>query len=189
MRLKTAASHLFALAALSFSRSLFAQDIHRIPVRVVVANFEAGADAGDVPGEYQAQATRTRVPIRVNASKAPFEMPSSVIRILTTSGGQITAGLIMPTLLESATTITCLACLAMARKTAASSGSMVVAPRFGSTPHTPINTRSMMKAFRDSSAAGPTRENAPAQRILPPVRLVPSPVQLLSSMPMFTALV
>ncbi|MEA3004942.1 MAG: hypothetical protein QOI94_211, partial [Acidobacteriaceae bacterium] len=54
MRLKTAASQVLALAALSFPGFLFAQDVHRVPVRVVVvANFETGADAGDAPGEYQ----------------------------------------------------------------------------------------------------------------------------------------
>jgi purine nucleoside permease len=72
MRLKTAASHVFVLAALSFSPFLFAQDIHRIPVRVVVvANFETGADAGDAPGEYQFWVEREHLDEKVPVRGAP----------------------------------------------------------------------------------------------------------------------
>jgi purine nucleoside permease len=72
MRLRTAAFHAFALAALSFTHFLFAQDAHRIPVRVVVvANFETGADAGDVPGEYQFWVEREHLDEKVPVRGAP----------------------------------------------------------------------------------------------------------------------
>ena len=46
------------------------------------------------------------------------------------AAGQMMTGLIIPTLLESATTTTCLVWRVMARNTAASSASIVVAPAF-----------------------------------------------------------
>jgi len=103
--------------------------------------------------------------------------------------GQITAALVMPTLLESATMTTRLARLLIARKTAASSASIMVAPCSGSTPHTPMKTLSITTALRDSIAAGPISEKAPAQRMQPPVNVVSGPLFELNSSPMFTALV
>src|SRR3984885_2356397 len=106
---------------------------------------------------------------RRKAFTASSETPSSVIKISISVTGQITAGLVSPTLLESATITTCLACLVIARKTAASSASMVVAPSSGSTPHTPMKTLSITTVLRDSTAAAPMREKAPGQRRQPPV--------------------
>ena len=103
--------------------------------------------------------------------------------------GQISAGLTMAILLESATTMTCFAWRTMARNTAASSGSMVVAPRCTSTPQAPMNTLSRNTLLRVSIAVGPVSENAPAQRIVPPVNVTFSAPWLLNSMPMFTAFV
>jgi hypothetical protein len=58
---------------------------------------------------------------RRKASTASSETPSSVIKMSMSPAGQITAGLVIPTLLESATMTTLFARLLIARRTAASS--------------------------------------------------------------------
>jgi hypothetical protein len=120
---------------------------------------------------------------RLKAFTASSETPSSVIKILMSPVGQITAGLVMPTLLESATMTTCLARLLIARKTAASSASMVAAPCSGSTPHTPMKTLSTTTALRDSIAVGPISEKEPGQRIQPPINVVSGPLLEFNSSP------
>src|SRR5580658_2686021 len=62
------------------------------------------------------------------------------------AGGQTTAGLTIPTLLESATTMTSLALRLMARKTAASSDWMRVAPYRASMPQRSPSSRARLAA-------------------------------------------
>ena len=115
-------------------------------------------DTGNAYAEL-CQTRMTLIPIRVNAATISSEAPASVTSTSTSSIGQIKEGLTMPSLLESATTMICLACLTIARNVRASSDSLVVVPRSASMPETLRNSLSRKLSPRKLMAAAPTSEN------------------------------
>src|SRR5713226_8763597 len=105
----------------------------------------------------------TLIPFRVNAATASSEAPASVTSTSTSSTGQIKDGVTTPSLLESATTTTCFACLTMALKVRASSDSLVVVPRSASMPETLRKSLSRKLLPTKLMAAAPTSENDQGQ--------------------------
>src|SRR6266404_4928376 len=110
------------------------------------------------------QTRMTRMSLLVNAATTSSEAPASVTSTSTSSMGQINDGVTTPSLVESATTITCLACLTMVRKVRVSSDSLVVAPRIASSPDTLRKTLSTNMSFRIAIEAGPISEKDHGQR-------------------------
>src|SRR5579863_421071 len=113
---------------------------------------------------WERQTRMTLTPFRVNAADTSSDAPASVTSTSTSSMGQISDDVTTPSLLESATTITCLACLTMARKESASSDSLVVVPRPASIPETLRNSLSRKMSPMKLTAAAPIRENDQGQR-------------------------
>src|SRR5580693_4999783 len=74
------------------------------------------------PSEARGQSLQTltiRMPWRSKGDSASGGAPVSVIRMWISLMGQINAGLTLPILLESATTMTCFDCFSILRKTIA----------------------------------------------------------------------
>src|SRR5260370_32946279 len=121
------------------------------------------------------QARMTLTPLRVNAPAISSEATVSVTNTSTASIGQIREGVTTPSLLESATTITCFACFTIARNDRASSDSFVGVPRRASIPEPLRNSLSRKMPPIKLIAAAPVKHNHQSHLHLPAAQRSLSP--------------